>query len=350
MTRFFQTFAGVLVAALVGVPMLKVAASGAQAPAGHRAAEWRVYFPFDAFSQYHGLALGIDKHIWATDETRSILLALDNRGNVVTTVATPGFQPQLMTRDGSGNFFVTTGTNEVLKVSPDGHVTSFALSEATDNGISAGSDGSAWVAEITKVGRIRPGGAVQEYPLAEGRRLGGGTAITEQAPGDVWFDAEKPGYSYYLASMNPTTGLVTKHFTDKCGYSVLPVIAAPDGKVWAVCRGSTMEFPPAYLDGFRPDGNVERVPWPPHLGFAMVGGYNNAAIGPDNAIWIAGQNVINDQNVGGAFVRFDLGTHTFRKYVAPDGYGWAYSLAFDAKGNIWAGTGNGEIQELILHR
>jgi streptogramin lyase len=350
MTKLCEPLTCLAAAAFSGVLLSEAAAGAAQSTTGHRAPDWRIYFPFDEFSQYHGLALGLDGRIWATDETKSILLALDERGNVVTTLATPGYAPLLMTRDESGNFFITTRANDVLKISPGGHLTSFALSESSDNGISAGSDGSTWVAEETKIARILPGGAVREYALAGDRSVGGGTAIARQARGSVWFDAYKPGGSHYLASMDPKTGRVDKHFIDKCGYNVFPMIAAPDRKIWAVCRGSTLEFPPAYVDGFAPDGNVARVPWPPHLGFATVGGYNNAIIGPDNAIWIAGQNVVSGQNVGGAFVRFDPGKHTFHKYAAPDGYGWAYSLAFDTRGNLWAGTGNGEIQELILHR
>ena len=102
-------------------------------------------------------------------------------------------------------------------------------------------------------------------------------------------------------------------------------------------------------DGFEPGGGVVRIPWPKKLAFTMVGGYNNAIVGPDNAIWIAGQNVVNDVVAGGAFVRFDLVSHTFRKYTAPQGYWWENGLAFDSSGNIWAGTDNGQVQELLLH-
>jgi hypothetical protein len=91
------------------------------------------------------------------------------------------------------------------------------------------------------------------------------------------------------------------------------------------------------------------VLWPHDLGFTTVGGYDNAAIGPDNAIWIVGQNVVNGVVAGGAVVRFDLVTHKVHKYLPPNqDYSWQNGLTFDAHGNLWAGTGNGEIQELIL--
>jgi len=304
---------------------------------------WRIWTPLDSFDQYGGAALGLDGHIWFADQTGTVLLRFDENGKF-TTVSTGSYSLERMARGPNGSLLATTGYySTIVRFSPSGQFTTLTIGQPANGAITAGPDGSIWIPEESEVGRILPDGSVREYPLASGDRLGGGTSVTRQMGGDVWFDAGTPGYSYYLASMNPETGRITKHFQDSCGAYVWPTVAAPDGRVWAVCKGT--------FDGFGSDGGVVRVPWPANLGFAMVGAYDNAVIGPDNAIWIAGQDVVNGLAISAAFLRFDLVTHKFHKYAAPDsGYAWDAAFAFDPRGNIWAGTYNGQVQEIIFHR
>lgn len=309
---------------------------GSGAPHG----TWRHSVPISPYSQYVGFALGLDGRVWAGDEIDKEFLVFDSWGKF-TTISTGSFVPLWMTRGSDGNLYVSGSDQTILKVTPAGTQTTVSLGQRAGGGISAGPDGSVWVAEQSEVGRIYPGGKVREYPVETGDDVSYSTAITQAAGGDVWFDAETPGYSYYLASMNPNTGQIKKHFIDSCGSNeIWPMVAAADGRVWAMCDN--------YIDGFETEGGVTRVRFPANLNFAMVGGYDNAVAGPDNAIWIVGQNIVNGLDAGGAILRFDLVSHKFHKYVAPDGYEWASGLAFDAHGNVWAGCNDGEIQELIL--
>jgi streptogramin lyase len=340
-TRLAALFLGAAISILSPCLAGNAAPSAGEAPV--KKPEWRMWTPQEAYDQYNGATLGLDGRIWIADQTRDTLLVFD-QGGKFTTISTSPYFLDRTTRGPDGSIFATTGyASTIIRDSPAGKFTSVTLGQAANGAIAAGPDGSIWIPEESELGRILPDGSVREYPLAQGDAMSGGTSVTQQMGGDVWFDAETPGYSYYLASMNPANGAIKKHFEDLCGEKVLPTIAAPDGRVWAVCNG--------YFDGFGRDGGVERVAWPPNLGFGMVGAYDNAVIGPDNAIWIAGLDVINNQGVSAAFLRFDLVSHNFQKYDPPNtNYTWDAALAFDPAGNLWAGTENGEVQEVIVRR
>lgn len=318
------------------------ASASDQASAPH--GTWRQSVPIHTYSQYVGFALGLDGRVWVGDEIDREFLVFESWGKF-TTISTGSFTPLWMARGSDGNIYVNESTQTILKVTPAGTQTTISVGQPAGNGISAGPDGSVWVAEQSEIGRIYPNGTVREYPVIGGDMVESGTSISQSQGGDVWFDAYTPGYAHYLASMNPNKGAIRKHSIDSCGANnVWPIIAGPDGRVWVVCGDLSL---PSYMDGFG-EGGVTRVRLPEHLNFAIVGGYDNAVVGADNAIWIVGQNIVNDIDVGGAILRFDLVSHKFHKYVAPKGYEWASGLTFDAHGNVWAGCNNGTIQELIL--
>lgn len=310
--------------------------------------KWNVSVPITILSQYTGLAVGLDGRIWVSDLWDREFLIFD-RFRKFTTISSGSFAPLWMTRGADGDLYAVNGDTDILKVDPTGNMTTITLGQVAYSGISEGPDGSVWVPEQSEVGRIFLDGTVREYPMLSGDMVEIGTSVTQVPGGDVWFVAYTPDYAHYLASMNPYSGAITKHgAAHACGTgTVAPLIAAPDGRVWVVCGDlyDGYEF-----DGFGPI-DVTRVPWPGDLGFTMVGGYDNAAIGPDNAIWIVGQNVVNNLQAGGAILRFDLVTHKLHKYLPPDeNYDWANGLTFDARGNLWAGTNSGEIQEVILQQ
>lgn len=311
--------------------------------------EWRLWVPLGQFDQYNSAVLGLDGRIWFADQTGTAFVVFSENGKF-TTVSTGGRSFERIARGPAGDIYATTGDYQtIVRFSPDGKTTAFTLGQAANGAITAGPDGSIWIPETSEIGRILPNGTVREYPLPQGGNLGGGTATSQQMGGDVWFDASTPNYSSYLGAMNPKTGKIRRYFKDDCGGYVYPEVAAPDGRVWSVC--GDFLYAQGYMDGFALDEKVVRVPWPKDLGFAIVGGYNNAQIGPDNAIWITGQNVVNGVAVSAAFVRFDVVTHKFHKYVPPNNnFGWDAAFTFDPAGNIWAGTYNGEVQEIVLHR
>ncbi|HEX9158776.1 MAG TPA: hypothetical protein VF835_00995 [Rhizomicrobium sp.] len=298
---------------------------------------WRMFTPLDQFDEYGGATLGLDGRVWFADQTGTAFVVFNERGKY-TTVSTGSYALERTARGPNGDIYATTGYSPtIVRFSlPTGKVTTLTLGQSANGAITAGPDGSIWIPEESEVGRILSDGTVREYPV--GDSLGGGTAITEQMGGDVWFDAGN-----YLASMHPSNGAITKHLDDACGEYVLPTVAAPDGLVWAVCKG--------YLDGFTRSGVAQRVPLPADLGFGIVGGYDNALVGPDNAIWIAGQNVVNNVAVSAAFVRFDLVTHKLHKFVPPnESYEWDAAFTFDPAGDLWGGTDNGQVQEIIFRR
>jgi streptogramin lyase len=336
-----------LVAILVfGIPLGAVWAADntpkAKVPA------WRMWVPLGQFDQYNGAVLGLDGRVWFADQTGDAFVVASENGKFTSVPTGRSFVN--ITRGPAGDIYGTTGDYQtILRYSPSGEITAFTLGQDANGAITAGPDGSIWIPETSEIGRILPNGSVREYPLPQAEMLGGGTSTSQQMGGDVWFDASTPKYSRYLGAMNPATGKITKFFKDDCGGYIYPEVAAPDGRVWSVC--GDILYAQGYMDGFSLDEKSVRIPWPENYGFVPVGGYNNARVGPDNAIWMAGQNVVNGLDVSAAFVRFDLITHKFRKYVPPNNnFQWDASFAFDPAGNLWAGTNNGEVQEIVLHR
>lgn len=324
------------------------AAHAADTPPETKSPEWRMWVPLGQFDEYGGAVLGLDGRIWFADQTGTAFVVFSGNGKF-TTVSTGGLSLERIARGPAGDIYATTGDYPtIVRFSPDGTTSTFTLGQYANGAITAGPDGSIWIPEESEVGRILPNGTVREYPLPQGGALGGGTATSQQMGGDVWFDASTPDFARYLGAMNPETGKIREYFRDNCGGYVYPEVAAPDGRVWSVCGDILYEQ--GHMDGFARDAKVVRVRWPKDFGFAIVGGYNNALVGPDNAIWITGQNVVNGVAVSAAFVRFDLITHKFRKYVPPnDNFEWDASFTFDPAGNIWAGTYNGQVQEVVLH-
>lgn len=341
-----QTVCNTLVATLIFGLTEGVAMAAGDAPKT-KAPEWRMWVPLSQFDQYNGAVLGLDGRIWFADQTGNEFVVFSANGKFTTISTARSFAN--IARGPAGDIYGTTGDYQtILRYSADGKITTFTLGQDANGAITAGPDGSIWIPETSEIGRILPNGTVREYPLPQGEEVGGGTSTSQQMGGDVWFDASTANYSRYLGAMNPYTGKIREYFRDDCGGYVYPEVAAPDGRVWSVC-GEILDAQ-GYMDGFAREEKTVRVPWPENLGFVPVGGYNNAQIGPDNAVWIAGQNIVNGVDVSAAFVRFDLITHKFHKYVPPDdNFQWDASFAFDPAGNLWAGTNNGEVQEIVLH-
>ncbi|HEX3663780.1 MAG TPA: hypothetical protein VHU23_00900 [Rhizomicrobium sp.] len=323
--------------------------AGAEADNAPKAAEWHMWTPLSQFDEFSGAVLGLDGRIWFADQTGASFVVFSEDGTF-TTVPTGGYSFERLAIDPSGNIYATTGYYPtIVRFAPDGTTSRFTLGQDANGAITAGNEGSIWIPETSEIGRISADGSIREYPLAQGESLGGGTSTTQQTSGDVWFDASTSSFKSYLGAMNPQTGKIRRYYKDDCGGYVYPAVAAPDGRVWSVC--GDMLYAQGYMDGFARGEKPVRVRWPKNFGFAIVGGYNNALAGSDNAIWITGQNVVNSFAVGAAFVRFDLTTHKFRKYLPPDdNYEWDASFTFDDAGNIWAGTENGQVQEIVLQR
>src|ERR1700731_2246270 len=220
---------------LLAALMPLTAESMPHAPPDPKVLKWKVSVPISIQSQYQGLAVGLDGRVWVSDLWDRKFLIFDSFRKF-TTISSGSFAPLWMTRGSDGNLYANGSGTLILKVDPKGNMTTIAGGQPADRAVSEGPDGSVWVPEVSEVGRIFVDGTVREYPMLSGDMVENGTAITQAAGGDVWFDAFTPDYDHYLASMNPHSGVISKHSAHACGTGTpAPIIAAPDGRVWVVC-------------------------------------------------------------------------------------------------------------------
>ena len=172
---------------------LSAAASQVQEKTEVQQPKWREWSPFGSTEQFPGVALGLDGHIWVADSSGKQLLRLDESGKF-TAVPTGGVPLGILSRASNGDFLATTNDATILQVSPTGNLSSINLDQSATT-LAPGPDGSTWVIEDAVVGRIYPDRKVREYSMVPGDDVGAGSSVAQQMGGDVWFDAETPGYS-----------------------------------------------------------------------------------------------------------------------------------------------------------
>src|SRR4029453_2959417 len=99
-----------------------------------------------------------------------------------------GSQPRSIITDADGNFWSTlSNSSEVIRVTPQGMVTSFATPTPSNPfGITAGSDGNIWFTEgaTGKIAFITPAGAITEIRFSCSDAAAG---ITTGPDGNIWF-------------------------------------------------------------------------------------------------------------------------------------------------------------------
>jgi streptogramin lyase len=260
-----------------------------------------------------------------------------------------------------GNMWVVaTGYAEVLKVAPDGTMTSYPLAShsAQPHGIVVGSDGNLWFAEQgnNAIGKITTAGVITEYTLPH-TIVALPTCVGLGPDGNVWFyDA----FSHKLGNVTPG-GTVTEYPLPSTS-ALSAITSGPDGNLWLADVGqnamlkvstsgqvlATYAFPVALTQpqglAVGPDGNI----WIAEYGRSKIGritpsgtltefatptgGSNPIAItaGPDGRMWFAelssfaGQGKIGYISVDGKQVRDFF----------YDGY-HVHDLAFDSNGTLW---------------
>ncbi len=137
-----------------------------------------------------------------------------------------------MTLGPDGNvWFVDTGANRIVRVTPDGTMTPYSTgigSNAGLAGITAGPDGNIYFTESNRdrIGRIN----LTTFVITESAPMGGGSdprGITTGPDGALWF-AE--GTDDKIGRI--TTGLLVTDEFDVSGNNMRDITAGPDGNLW----------------------------------------------------------------------------------------------------------------------
>lgn len=184
-------------------------------------------------------------------------------------------------------------------------------------GITPGPGGYVWFTEglADKIGRLRPGGRVEEVATtAESHPRGtsdGPAWITAGPEGDIWFTQSNPAG---ISRLTPD-GLLTEFRLPIEPRRPIGIALGSDGNLWFADRwgsiwkatpgGQLMQFPVVGPSNYEPNGIVA---------------------GPDGALWFtAAQGFIGRLTTTGAETRFPL----------PPSAGPLRHIAVGADGNLW---------------
>jgi virginiamycin B lyase len=140
-------------------------------------------------------------------------------------IPTADSQPTGIAVGADGNlWFTESGSGKIGRIPPGGQVNEFPSGSGQPIAIALGSDGNLWFAQSlsTSLGRITPAGVVDTVLV-----FAESTAIAAGPDGNVWFAgaANQP----VVARVTPA-GLELPYF--QLPFSVSGIAAGPDGNVW----------------------------------------------------------------------------------------------------------------------
>ena len=170
----------------------------------------------------------------------------------------------------------------------------------TGTGMARGSDGALWFSEARAMGRVTPGGAISEYPVAAAQWGPGDIALG--ADNNIWYagannnDPSSPARAGDLGAITPAGVLTT--YTAPSNGPVSGMALGADGNMW-YGRGST-------LGRITPAGLITELT--PMNGSAGIG-VTDLVTGPDGNLWIA--------YIYGEIYRYVIATGAVSAYSTP---------------------------------
>jgi streptogramin lyase len=207
--------------------------------------------------------------------------------------------------------------------------------------ITAGPDGNLWFTEFTAgvrtIGRVTPGGAITEFPLAP-NPANGPFGIAAGPDGNLWFtlspQSDLPGNS--AIGRITTGGVATTEVPLPDGSEPLGIAAGPDGNLWFVLAGTNA------IGRITTSGVVTQFTIPTALSAPAA-----IAAGADGNLWFTelDANKIGRITTSGVITEFPIptpGSQPAEITAGPDGAIWFNELAANKIGRI---TTAGDITE-----
>jgi streptogramin lyase len=274
-----------------------------------------------------GVATGPDGAVWFT-ELNSYPFT-DGVGRVgrltpdgaLTEYSVPGTDdaPNAIAQGPDGNlWFTNSGTDTIGRITPQGAVTEFGgiVSGGAPQDIAAGPDGALWFTEAgynrgNRIGRIAPGGAVQEFCI---RTCSGPAGSPEDGlqPGGIvagpdsrlWFTEANPSGTGYVAAAS-LDGHVQEYPVPTANAQPTDIALGGDGALWFTER-ATGKIGRVTTSGAVTEFSIVR---PPDANWITQSSWPTAiARGPDGAVWFVENhaNRIGRVDASGTFAHWTI--------------------------------------------
>jgi virginiamycin B lyase len=252
------------------------------------------------------------------------ILALEDRcllSSLVTTFRLPdpsAVANAIIAGPDANIWFTETAAGRVGRITPGGVIQDFDLSMGSSPaGIAVGSDGNLWITDngTNGIDRLTPTGVLTEFRLPPG--YGTPSSIAATHNGDLWFTETN------RAKLGRLT--VTGQFSEigLGDFAPANVVSATDDSLWLIdaIHGRVGRYSATGLSTFSLPATTSS--W---------GTINETLVGPDGSLWFtqaAGANHVGRITTAGVVSYFQL-----QVGQTPS------TLAFDSAGNLWfAGSG-----------
>ena len=301
--------------------------------------KWVLFNPATSGGEYYGIDEGPDRAMWFSDNLGQGLARITMTG-VTTERFVPGFYPEELTVGADHRFYADSSTvNQIAQVAVNGayHVYNIPSGDSAFGGMALGSDGNVWFAEQSHIGRIKPGGAIKEYPLGCCLAEEG---LTSGPDGNIWF-ASSAGS---IGKLVPSNGSITMYQVNGGGTVCYPksITSGVDGNLYFLCEG-----PNKSIGMITTGGAVTLYPnkW------GNTGAPHNITSGSDGNIWFVGQIYTN--RLVNLVVKFDIASHQLTAYQPPNSDSiFSWGIASGPDGNLWVTnhTTGGVIDVFIIQK
>jgi streptogramin lyase len=233
-----------------------------------------------------------------------------------------------------GNLWFSNSSGSAIgRLRPDGTVQSFPIpSGASPFGITAGPDGNIWFTDAKGIGRVTLDGNMTEFSLPTNEQA---VYLTSGPDGNIWFSAATvTGAPVYSIGRMTVNGQVSLFTVPGQTYSPNDLTAGPDGNIWFSTASFDQNGHPVagQLGRITPAGVVTLFSGP-------TGGPYRVARGPDGDIWFTEeyQHMVGKITIDG----------TVTEYTVPVANALPNGLAAGPDGNIWFTlSGAGKVDDI----
>jgi len=182
------------------------------------------------------IVAGSDGHLWFADTARSEIGKVSLDGKVAEFPLSQGSAPEAVAQGPDGAiWFTESKADRVGRIDGNGAISTFALpGGAEPAGLANGPAGALWIAEhgSGRIARMTPDGTASEFPLPEA--AGKPLQIARSTDGDLWFSEEGVNRLGRIDTSGHLAEFEVPGNTGGVGGGTSALAPAPDGGVYFV--------------------------------------------------------------------------------------------------------------------
>jgi virginiamycin B lyase len=263
----------------------------------------------------------------------------DPQGLVVTRFPVPVGIPTSITAGPDGAlWFVTTETRTVGRITTEGAITQYPIPRTTDfdslGEITAGSDGSLWVADCASIWRVGTDGTTTAFPTTAGTCV---HALTNGPDGAVWFTGYEDNVTHSHLGRIAPDGAITEFADVHDGLIAETLTTGPDGALWFTEAG--------YGIGRMTTAGVMTTFALPKDPPAVAGCPRSITTGADGALWFP---LVCQGTIGRLTAADPASAGSFTQFPASDPLRSAYGIVSAADGALWYVLNSGDLGRMAL--